>query len=285
MFTEKYVSDHMKQFDLLATSSNEVYRFTYENENYILKRNRLSMDALSPFWYTMYKVFDNSFELQRKNIKELLEFLKKNPSIEVAEIVSTSDKYQYQLYKEAEGLKYEPDEFPDNANIEYQLGLYVGYLHSITFNDYGIFPTPTHEGQYFKKEMLQCMQSLIGTYWKEDKNVLECFSRIQECRIAPTTFSLIMPDISANQFVFSQDCSKINAVVDFDAYVIGPREWELSIIELCLSNRSAFKDGYEAYCKMPDLSELRDFYRFFSYLCDPWEKKDLQSFLKSNVIF
>jgi hypothetical protein len=43
------------------------------------------------------------------------------------------------------GLKYEPDEFPDNANIEYQLGLYVGYLHSIAFNDYGIFPTPNHE--------------------------------------------------------------------------------------------------------------------------------------------
>ncbi len=103
------------------------------------------MDCLSPFWYTLHKVFDNSFELQIKNIKELLDFLNKNPSIGVAEIVSTSDKYQYQIYKEAEGLKYEPDEFPDNANIEYQLGLYVGYLHSIAFNDYGIFPTPNHE--------------------------------------------------------------------------------------------------------------------------------------------
>jgi hypothetical protein len=129
------------------------------------------------------------------------------------------------------------------------------------------------------------MQSLIDTYWKEDKNVLNYFSRIQECRIAPTTYSLIMPDISANQFVFSQDLNKINAVVDFDAYVIGPREWELSIIELCLSNRKFFKDGYEVYCEMPELSESRDFYRFFSYLCNPWEKKDLQSFLKSNVIF
>ena len=284
MFTEKYISENIDKFDLLMTSSNQVYRFMFENESYILKKNWLTLDNLSPFWFAIHKIFGSDFESQRRNISNVLIFLRKNSHIDVAEIISTSDEYRYQIFKEVEGVKYEPDEFPDNLEIEYQLGLYIGYLHSIHFDEYGFYPLSNCKKHDFKKDMIGCMEYIIDTYWNKDENIWNYFKHICEIKIAPTSYSLIMPDISANQFVYSHDLNKIRAVVDFDAYVIGPREWELSIVELCLKNGNAFWNGYEKYNKMLDITDSRSFYRFFTYLCCPWERVDLHTFMNKNIV-
>ena len=285
MFTEKYVLENIDKFDLLMKSTNHIYRFMFENEGYILKKGWLSVDNLSPFWLAIKKVFGSDFETQRRNINSVLMLLRKNPHIDVAEIVSTSDEYRYQIFKEVKGVKYGPDEFPDNREIEYQLGSYIGYLHSIQFDDYGAYPLSEHKKHSFKDEMISCMKYIIDTYWNDDKKVQDYFKHICGIEIAPASYSLIMPDISANQFVYSDDLNKINAVIDFDEYVIGPGEWELAIVELCLKNGNAFKNGYEQYIKMPDISNSRSFYRFFSYLCDPWERVDLNTFMTNNIVF
>lgn len=60
-------------------------------------------------------------------------------------------------------------------------------------------------------------------------------------------------------------------VVDLDAYVIGPREWELTILEMCITQPAAFRRGYEHYLPLPSFAPFRNFYRLWSYLCDPEE--------------
>lgn len=284
MFTEKYILENIDKFDLLMTSSNQVYKFIYENESYILKKNCVPFDNLSPFWYVIHNVFGSDFESQRRNIRNVLKFLRKNPYVDVAELISTSDEFCYQIFKEVEGVKYVPDEFPDNLEVEHQLGLYIGYLHSVHFDEYGFYPLSIQKQHNFKEEMIVCMKYIIDNYWSDDENVRNYFKHICDTKIAPTSYSLIMPDISANQFVYSHDLKEIRAVVDFDAYVVGPREWELSIVELCLKNGNAFKNGYEKYGKMPDIEDSRSFYRFFSYLCDPWERVDLHTFMTNNIV-
>ncbi len=282
MFSEDYVANHISQFELLTRSSNEVYRFTHNQQSYILKKSWMSPDNLSPFWYGLHRVFGFDFDIQRKHLSSVLQRLR-NPHINVAELICTSDASRWQIFREADGVKYEPDEFPDSAEIERQLGLYIGYLHSIEYDCYGVYPDPNRKG-CFRQDMSGCMQHIMETHWKNDECVWDCFNTILHCDIAPQSYSLIMPDISANQFVYSHDLGRINAVVDVDAYVVGPREWELCILEMCLNNRRPFADGYEQYQNLPDLSQCRSFYRFFSYLCNPWEKVDLQKFMTDHCI-
>lgn len=162
----KYIAESKGSFDLLGESSNSVYRIMLGNESCILKKNRIPVDNLSPFWYSIKEVFGSDFNTQRKNI-----------------------------------------------------------------------------------------------------------------------YSLIMPDISGNQFVYSDELDAVTAIVDLDAYVIGPREWELAVVEQCLRNGSAFVKGYESYQEFPDITESRSFYRFFSYLCDPWTEKDLNTFMTEHILF
>lgn len=282
MFTEEYVANHIGQFDLLARSTNDVYRFSHHNEGYVLKKNRLSAENLSPFWAALHRVFGFDFDTQRKHLRSVLQRLC-NPHVDVVELISTSDTSRYQIFKEADGIKYEPDSFPVSAEIEHQLGLYIGSLHRNEFDRYGIYPDPDKAGS-FKQDMIGCMQHIIETHWKNDADVRECFNSIRRCEIAPRSYSLIMPDISANQFVYSHYLGRINAVVDVDAYVVGPREWELCILEMCLNSRKPFAAGYEQAQKLPDISQCRSFYRFFSYLCNPWEKVDLQKFMTDHRI-
>ncbi len=287
MTLDRYVSENMDSFELIMKSTNHVYRFHYENESYILKQNHMSYQNLSPFWYAMKRIFHSDFDSQRKHMPELLSFIKKNPYINIAELISIDDIHRYQIFREAGGVKYQADKFPALAGPEYQLGLFIGYLHSIPFDTYGLYPPSaiTQEKNNFKSEMLDCMSEMIRIYWKDDKILRKEFVQMYEADISPSSYSLIMPDISANQFVYSENLSRINAMVDFDAYVIGPQEWELCILELCLQDGKAFKQGYETWKKLPDISAVRSFYRFFSYLCDPWEKRDLEKFLTEAILF
>lgn len=183
----------------------------------------------------------------------------------------------YLIYEQAEGSSYEPDEFPNNYKVAYQLGQYIGYLHNISFETCGLYPNGgTHD---FKKRMISTMEELIKKYWNDNAEVKQYFEKAKEMDIPMDTYSLIMPDISANQFLYSHDLKNIKANVDLDAYVIGPRELELTVIEMCLSDMDPFIKGYEKYLQIPDMNICRKFYRFWMYLNDPWEKNNLYDFI------
>lgn len=281
----KYIEENKGSFELLMESTNSVYRIMLGDEKCILKKNRVPVNNLSPFWYSIKRVFGSDFNSQREHIHSLTAFLSENPHIKVAELVEISDEYCCQIFREAEGVKYEPDEFPDSEEIEYQLGLYIGFLHSIHFDAFGAFPPERTTKKEIKEEMTDCMERLIELYWEKDENVRNAFRMVCGTKIAPESYSLIMPDISGNQFVYSEGFEAVTAVVDFDAYVVGPRELELAVMELCLRNGSAFVRGYENYQAFPDMTESRNFYRLFSYLCDPWMGTDLHTFMTGKILF
>ena len=279
---EEFILNNMEKFELITISSNKIYRFQQGDDKYILKVNNISPDNLSPFWRGMKEVFASDFDTQRENVEEILSMLS-NPHIQVAQLIAKNHNNKYQVFKEVEGVSYEPDEFPNNEDIEYQLGQFIGIIHSKHYYYFG------HQKMQFrsdfKEKMLNAMSKTIQNHWADSHAIKVLFEEISCLNISPVSHSLIMPDISANQFIFSENLASIKAVVDFDAYVIGPREWELSVIEVCLKNSRAFKKGYEQYNPFPDISDCRAFYRFFMYLCDPWDKQDLTTFMSRNILF
>lgn len=282
IINEGFVINNIEKFETISVSTNRVYRFQLENDKYILKINNISSDELSPFWRGIKMVFASDFDIQRENIEDTLLRLN-NPHIKTAQLIFKSDRYRFQLFSEAEGLFFKPDEFPNDYNIEYQLGKFIGFIHSKKYDYFGNQKIHFHTG--FKEKMLSVMLENINRYWSESIEVRDYFTKISCLNIAPDSYSIIMADISANQFIFNENMTSINAVIDFDGYVFGPREWELSVLEMCLKDGKAFKKGYEEYMVFPDMNEYRDFYRFFMFLCEIWEKPALKSFMNRNLLF
>ena len=209
-----------------------------------------------------------------------------NDHIKIAEPVYADMEKNYHMYKEISGRKYEPDIFPDNKNILLQLGRFIGYLHKKEYRGFGA--AGNHTGKNFKSVLSKTYEFLIAEYWNSNEEIKGFFKKITETELNPNSFSLIMPDISANQFVFSDDMEKINGLIDLDAYVIGPRELELAILELCMPSQNSaqyFKQGYEEFGRLPDIRSCRAAYRFLGYLCDPENNEKIRTLTEKNIYF
>jgi len=279
----------IRNFELKSKSSNQLYYFEADNNQLVLKTPNLELSNLSPFWKQLRNIFGSDFITQTNNVTSLVKYLNRNPYIKVPEVFySETEEKVFQVFQRIEGRDYEPDEFPSNEELNYQLGQYIGWMHSHRFNGYGIYSYNLRlkSSTQFLEDVLASMESIIKEHWSTNEEVRNYFDNIES--VMPKeigSFGLIMADISANQFVYSNDFKRINSVVDIDAYVIGPINLELTVLEMCFTNCSSFKKGYEEYCKLPNFNSFRAFYRFLIYLNDPYGPPALEDFLNSNILF
>ncbi len=273
-----YLRAHIDELETIALSSNRILRLPWEGGRCIVKQEHRKPEERSPFWFAMDYIFQSNFASQRRSVAALAPALC-NPHIPVAGVICTDETLKVQVFEEMEGRGYAPDTFPEDEGVLYQLGQYLGFLHGRSWPAFGCWPSAEQPAASFGQRLLEAMESILERYWQGDERAWTQFRAIRGSIPAPTAFHLMMTDLSANQFVYDEGLHAIRGVVDLDAYVVGPREWELTILELCLPEGSAFRRGYERYGALPDLSGCRDVYRFFSYLCDPWERADLSEFL------
>jgi hypothetical protein len=176
--------------------------------------------------------------------------------------------------------------FPDNKDIHFQLGKYIGYMQKSEYEYYGT--VYNHNKDSFKNDIYNFSENIIKKYWTNKNDIKNHFDGVLKDTAVFNKFSLIMPDISANQFIYSHDLEKINGVIDLDAYIIGPKELELTILELCIPNTECadyFKKGYELYNKLPILKNYRKIFRFISYLCDLEQIENIEKFMEKNIYF
>jgi hypothetical protein len=84
----------------------------------------------------------------------------------------------------------------------------------------------------------------------------------------PKYASYIMLDMEPRQFL--SNGGLVNAIVDTEAYVLGPRELDLIAIECSLdeSGAKSFKKGYTDVLSVPELSQIRELYRYLFCLIE-----------------
>lgn len=115
----------------------------------------------------------------------------------------------------------------------------------------------------FFPRALAHMEACIQSHWNSDsemdQNMRARFRRLKQQHFESSKNSLIMVDISADQFLYD-DKETIVACVDLDAYVIGPVEWELSFLHKQVKDWDRFRAGYENYQDMPPFEESSDFF-------------------------
>ena len=270
-FFDKLKKDELEH---ISTGTNRVFRFELDGRKYILKIN--TQDVLGSFWLQQSELYGSCYETYIKELDVLYEVISSNPFISTPRLYEYSESKRYQIFECVEGKNWEPDEFPNNINIARILGKYIGTFHQTEYTGYGT--VGNHNRTDFKKHFFETCRKQIETYWDNDsekfEQLAEYESRFKNCN----TFSLIMTDISGNQFIYNDDYSSILYNIDLDAYVIGPRELELIIIKDCLSNEAfeVFKEEYEKITKKSFPSfDNEEIYRFYFSLNDiPREMKE-----------
>jgi len=285
MDLNKYIEDNFDSFKLIGDSTNKVYIFEYQNKKYILKRCNMNENNTSIFWQYLENVFGYNFHDQINNLEILYKKLS-NEFIPIAKPVFINPLLKDHVYEKINGKDYSPDTFPENTNIHLQLGKFIGNIHKLEYKNYGAIYAQNKDT--FENAINNFAETTFKKHWTNRDDIKKYFNTVFQEKTAFDNFALIMPDISANQFVFSDDMTKINGVVDLDAYIIGPKELELTIIEMCIPNNECanyFKKGYELFGKLPLLEKHRKIFRFVSFLCDPEYNENIEKFMAKNVYY
>lgn len=247
----EYVSSHLSDRRILSRSTNETSVLDTPDGQVIVKQCRMKTDSLSPFWSRIRTLFGLDISLGHPAMEQILSVYHENPHIPCARLIGARGNLS--VFSLMEGSIWEPDEFPEGAEIACQLGRFIGFNHRRAGAFCGV-PGQAAVTDFPERLRAYVLSKLPG------REAPEAVARFLENGLKSTGYALIMTDISANQFLF--DRGFISACVDFDACVFGPREWELELIEACLSDMDAFRAGYEEYLPYPDMTDTRGLYDF-----------------------
>lgn len=280
----------------VAYSSNRVYRLeTASGQCYVIKQPKQVRESCSPFWQHMDASFGINSVSQLATLQGIADRLHQQTIVPVPRVIHVEvdglwQDAPYAVVTYLDGAAYEPDAFPVCAEIHEQLGHYLGYLHTQHYAGYGnVLMAPLQPKADFFLTIVASMRRTIKTFWHDQPALHDRLNQLVATTDPDTIFStanLIMVDIAANQFVYANN--RISGVVDLDAYVIGPREFELAILEMCITEPTAFQRGYEVYTKLPTFAPFRAFYRLWSYLNEPdqgYDAQQLGQFMHRAVYF
>lgn len=147
-----------------------------------------------------------------------------------------------------------------------ELGGALARIHSHRFDWCG---SPAGTLQYapaqFPTHLVATMEELVARFYGGVKEMAEPLRPMCEAarRLpAPEAGALIMADMDPSQFLW--DGERLTALVDTEAYGVGPRELDFIALEYVLDARgaAAVADGYRTVLPLPDLSAVRPVYRY-----------------------
>lgn len=273
---------------MIAKSSNKIYLAKTDSGLQIVKIPIFKPgDKLSPFWNQLNEIFGLTTKSKFEQQPELSQILS-NISPLPFTIPEVRKHGSYFIMDYVNGASIEADEFPLNDLVGDQIGKYIRAAHALNYQGYGILSHPVRDRSFFLDTLAKTMSNTIREFWNNDKELHILLDQVVSKFSISGNFSLIMPDISANQFVYTSDKhQEISGLVDLDSYVIGPVEMELVVLEYVLAGSQSFLKSYGYIPGMLDGSRM--LFRLYMYLCDPdsgksWEQFNSQATFENITI-
>jgi Ser/Thr protein kinase RdoA (MazF antagonist) len=182
------------------------------------------------------------------------------------------------------GEAWTPDAFPASEAVHRRLGIFLAEMHSRPTNGFGSVDGDLRPpAENFDAAVRSAKATVDAGPWAADKaQLVESMARCDPRDVA-ASFAVIMPDVSASQFLYGD--GDITAVVDIDSYVCGPVELELTVAEWCLSDHEAFAEGYESVRRLPRFADFRAFHRCTMLINEEALTGDLHRLLTENAVF
>ncbi len=241
-----YAKKNKDSFQVISQGSTEIRTFEYNGIKYVMKIPSQIGSGLSSFWTMLNRIFD--FSLSQHYGSGRLEYiysvLKDNGFIDLVPFVVADETCA--IFRFVEGKAFADEHFPMTEDNAYRLGAFAGFMHNILPAKKESFEK---QGKFWKKVLFHISERIKETGFFSD--TLRTFENID---FVTQKNVLMIADMCADQFLYDEN-HRIKYLVDFDACVTGPVEWDLTFWKKFVPDWENFKKGYEQFGEMPDFEE------------------------------
>ena len=233
----------------------------------------------SSFWQGMNKLFNVCFPENLPEIASTYQQIATISPLEIPEYI-TAEADRFILATWLDGKQIDPQKIDDVMVL--QLAEHIGKCHQHINPTWGAFHQPRLSEAQWPIALCETLKSLAVMCPNEMpegvlKNALAQAETIQSQQFVP-----IMLDLRWDQFL--QEKGELSALVDLDAFVYGPRELELVLLEHLLNKEQLviFKRQYQRYRTVPNLGSVRLPYQLLLFLMNVLGEQDLAVWLAST---
>ncbi|MBW7477548.1 hypothetical protein K0T92_22775 [Paenibacillus oenotherae] len=267
LFSEQIISQTS-----LGGRASDVWQVKTENGEYVVRSSGVNENSDAPFLWACRNLF--GIELQHTYDIEYVndQLGQMSTNIDVPRVIQKGiiDGRQFIVVEKMNGTEFR---FLDMPPLMMEgFGMAIADIHSHGFSEYGA-PAGTYRNpvEQFPQHLSNALSVLSSRYYNSNIEItskLQYYCSLAENLPLPGSASYVMLDMDARQFLAANH--RVTAIVDTEAYVLGPRELDLVAIECSLDKNGAasFKKGYAAVLPFPDLSPVRDVYRFLFCLLE-----------------
>jgi hypothetical protein len=231
----------------------------------------------STFWRAMNYLFQIDFPASLTYINKTYSFISEHSILNTPEFIA-SESSAFVLARFLSGEDVDLDSVSDQMSM--QLARHVAELHTYQQPKWGAFHEPVQLASDWPKRLQQTLRALAKHHSMIPEHILERALQ-QAGQLDIDTFTPIMMDLRWDQMRHQQ--GQLSAIVDMDAFVIGPRELELVLLEYQLDKQQAeyFSEAYHDIADMPDLSAQRYCYRLLLFLMNSLGETDIEQWMSA----
>ncbi len=268
--------------------ASDVWLVKTENQEAVVRSSRMTDEPDNDFWWGCKKLFgiDPRDVYQLESVNNVLSEISSLPIPRV--IKKTESSRQFVVVEKLEGHTVK-DFLGQPPSVLQSLGEGLARIHK-NKRDYvgspsGIFKVGLMDSH---KHLINGMTELVSKFYSNQykiKDKLPAILKLLKNLPAPNSSTFVLIDIDPSQFLSNNKV--ITGLVDTEAYVIAPREFDFIGLEYILDEKSAedFKMGYERVMEIPNLHQCRLPYRYLYRLLSVQGSVDLDEWLNHKKLF
>ena len=247
--------------------------------------------SLSPFWRGVEFLFDYNFPRDLSLIGNIYKSIQALSPLTIPNYV-TASSVEKSIYQDG----YVFCEFLEGSVVcetkilpHYidSLEAHISALHSQFNEHWGSFHSAQFTAEAWPLRLEETIQRLAqhpdNVSLISEELVSKIIEKVALCR--PQKFVPLMLDLRWDQFLETE--GNLSALIDLDAFVIGPRELDFVVLEYLLTDVECqtFKQRYQEKNDFPDLSTVRAPYRLLLFLMNVLGEKNINSWMESPPRF
>jgi len=255
----------------------------------IVRSSRWTEAPSREFWWGCYDLFGID-PRHKRYFKANLAMLDTVADIPVPRVLrhAVEEEKEYLIVEKMNGKALQSFVGQSDALLR-QLGVWLARIHSRRCDYYGnLALTRSEPPTSFHARLSDTIRQLVERDYANESAIEAHLDVVmQELGVLPVPdyFCPVFVDLDPSQFLTHDGV--LSAVVDVEAYVVAPREFDFIGLEYVLDERSAacFLQGYSTILEPPDITIYRHAYRYFYRLLGVQGSVDLDRWFAQKVLF
>jgi len=259
-------------------STHQVFVCDTEDGCLVLKVCNQDSVARSGFWQGLNDLFSADFPNSLGRIEEIHALLKQYGRYEVPQYVA-SNHHQFVLTRLIDGVGLAAPQVTD-AMVE-QLAQHIAQLHAQKQPQWGAVHAPRYHSTDWPVRLAATLQSLASHSEVSIPQPLLQSALLAADTLQETEFVPMMLDLRWDQFRVVDGTGQL-ALLDLDAFVVGPRALDLVLLEYVLTplQFDVFKKTYMTQHDWPDYSADKPCYQLLLFLMQIMGETDLTKWMR-----